>query len=508
MGVKPPPYKHQVEALRRGRDAEFFAYFMQYGTGKSRVLIDNACELYREGRVRGALIVAPKGVYRNWQTSEIPTHMEPDIPYRVGYYDAKGNKASRESMAAILKPADCLDFLLINIESLATADGIRACLSFLRSRTVIMAIDESTMIKNPTAKRTKTAVKLGRLARYRRVLTGDPYANSPLDVFAQFEFLQPGALGFESFTVFRQAYAVLLGVPGAPRWVSRVVGYRNVEDLKKRVAPHAFFAEKPPLPPKVYLAPRQVEMLPKQRAAYDDMRRYSLAEIGRQLELSAVIPDVSDDELAKGTLGDESAEPALATASAEIVLTQMLRLQQIACGFVRIEDGQEVDLCDGKNPRIADVLDFLESVGPKAKVIIWCPFTYSIKQLIAAVTDTYGADSLVHYYGATTSEERECAKIAFQDPANKAHIFIGNQSTAGRGITLTQASYVLYFANMYDNELRANSEDRAHRIGLDHTVFYQDQEAAPVDTKVREALGKKKTLSEMLRDGSWRDLFA
>ena len=72
---KTKPYDHQITALEKSWDKKEYAYFMEMGTGKSKVLIDNIAMLYNAGKIDGALIVAPKGVYKNWFDSEIPNHM-------------------------------------------------------------------------------------------------------------------------------------------------------------------------------------------------------------------------------------------------------------------------------------------------------------------------------------------------------------------------------------------------------------------------------------------------
>ena len=509
--MKPPPYAHQTAAFEKGKNRPFFAFFMKYGAGKSRVLIDNAIYLYVREEIDGMLVAAPKGVYLNWSSAELPAHWEDDKPLKVGWYDASGTKDQRDGLGRVMKAGKAFRVMLVNIESVGTANGEEACEQFLTSGRMLMAVDESTTIKNPKAVRTKAAVRLGRLATYTRILTGDPYANSPLDVWAQFQFLKPGALGYPSLIGFRNRFARVAPVPGAPRWVKRVVGFKDLEDLKELVAPHAFFADKPPLPPKVMLPPRQCAMLPKQRQAYDDMRRYSLVEIGRQLDLGlARVPaeEVSFEDLVRADQTEVEKPVPVKTASAEIVLTQMMRMQQIACGFVKTEDGEEVDLCDGKNPRIEETLQVIEELGPQSKVIIWCPFKYSLRELKAALDKEYGPGTVVTYDGSTSTEDREYAKVAFQDRTGPVRFFLGNQQTAGRGITLTAADGVIYFANQFDNELRANSEDRAHRIGLDHSVVYQDIVSAPVDLKVTEALAAKKTISDLLQDGSWKDIFS
>ena len=72
FNYRTEPYAHQREALERSYDKRNYAYFMEMGCGKSKVLIDNVVWLYEQGRIDTAVIVAPKGVYRNWETSEIP----------------------------------------------------------------------------------------------------------------------------------------------------------------------------------------------------------------------------------------------------------------------------------------------------------------------------------------------------------------------------------------------------------------------------------------------------
>ena len=76
---KTKPFAHQLKALEMSWDKEVYAYFMEMGTGKSKVLIDNVSMLYDKGEINGLLLIAPKGVYKNWYDSEIPVHMADHI---------------------------------------------------------------------------------------------------------------------------------------------------------------------------------------------------------------------------------------------------------------------------------------------------------------------------------------------------------------------------------------------------------------------------------------------
>ena len=92
LKYKLKPFDHQVDALEYGWDRPEFGLFMEMGTGKSKVLIDNMAMLFLDGQINFALVIAPKGVYRNWVAKEIPEHMSDDIPYRVIRWVSGPNK--------------------------------------------------------------------------------------------------------------------------------------------------------------------------------------------------------------------------------------------------------------------------------------------------------------------------------------------------------------------------------------------------------------------------------
>lgn len=98
---KTEPYGHQLEALKRSWDKEEFAYFMEMGTGKSKVLIDNIAVLYDRGKINAAIIIAPKGVYENWSGREIPTHLPDHVIHRVGVWNPNPTKKEKEKLLSL-----------------------------------------------------------------------------------------------------------------------------------------------------------------------------------------------------------------------------------------------------------------------------------------------------------------------------------------------------------------------------------------------------------------------
>jgi SNF2 family DNA or RNA helicase len=456
---KTKPYDHQIKALEKSVDKKNYAYFMEMGTGKSKVLVDNMAMLYDKGKINGALIIAPKGVYNNWYVGEIPTHLASHIQPKMVIWTATISKTKQKEYDSLFETGYDFHILIMNVESFSTDKGRLFAGKFLRAHRAMMAIDESTTIKNPTAKRTKAIVALGKEAYYKRILTGSPVTKSPLDLFSQCNFLNEELLESGSYYSFKNRYAVMKTHNFGGRRVQLVHSYQRLDELASILKGFSYRVLKEEcldLPDKIYIK-REVELSKEQLQAYSTMKSAALATL-------------------KGKI-----------ATAPHVLTQMMRLHQITCGHLKNDDGTTTEI---KSNRMTELMNLLDEV--EGKVIIWGNYIYDIENLVKAVKKEYGNDSVVQYYGATSSEDRAKAIKKFQDPDSKVRFFIGNPQTAGYGITLTEAGTVVYFSNGYDLEKRLQSEDRAHRIGQKKSVTYIDFIAPKtVDEKIVKALRNK-----------------
>jgi SNF2 family DNA or RNA helicase len=228
---KTKPYQHQLNALALSWEKPYFAYFMEMGTGKSKVLIDNIAMLYDKGKINGALIIAPKGVIGTWYKDQIPGHMPDHVEYKAVMWQANINIKQQKKLDTLFETGEDLHILVMNVESFSTKKGIEFAYKFLSCHNTMMTIDESTTIKNPDAKRTKNICKLGPHAKYRRILTGSPITKSPLDLYKQCDFLAPELLGHSSYYSFRTRYAIMKTANFGGRSVQIVVGYRNLPEL-------------------------------------------------------------------------------------------------------------------------------------------------------------------------------------------------------------------------------------------------------------------------------------
>ena len=453
---KSKPFAHQSKALEMSWDKEVFAYFMEMGTGKSKVLIDNIAMLYNAGKINGALIIAPKGVYKNWFDSEIPNHLPDYVEKKMGLWKTDPNA---KDLKPLFSTGAELHILIMNVEAFSTKKGVDFAKKFLSCHKTIIGIDESTTIKNPMAKRTRAIIELGLKCKFKRILTGSPVTKSPLDLFSQCYFLSPFLLGHESFYTFKTRYAITKQVNVSGRMIQLVVGYRNLPELSEKVKPFSYRVLKDDcldLPKKTYMK-RIVQLTDEQKRLYKTMKEKAIAFLnGKMVSTAAVI-------------------------------TQLMRLHQITCGHFKSDDG---DVQDVKSNRLNELMDVLEEVEGKA--VIWAHYRYDIEKIVEAITKQYGENSVVTYYGDTSTEDRQLAIKKIQDPNSPVRFIVGTPQTGGYGITLTGASTMIYYSNGYDLEKRQQSEARIDRIGQEKPMTYIDIIAeGTVDDKIVKSLRKK-----------------
>jgi len=469
---KTKPYAHQLTALEKSWNKETYAYFMEMGTGKTKVLIDNLAMLYDKGKVDGALIIAPKGVIGTWYKQEIPNHLPNHIENVSVMWQSLITKKQKNNLDALFKAEEKLHILIMNVEALSTSKGTEFAARFLNSHKTLMAIDESTTIKNSSAKRTKNILALSKYAKYRRIMTGSPVTKNPLDLYSQCEFLSPWLLNFQSFYAFRNRYAEMKTIHARGRSIQVVHKFQNIGELSDKLKGFSYRVLKEDcldLPDKIYIK-RNIALTSEQLKLYQQMKTMALAVLnGKQV-------------------------------TSVTVLTQLMRLHQITCGHFTADDGSTQLV---KSNRITELMDVLEEVEGKA--IIWANYQHDITNIIKAIVEEYGEESIVDYYGLTPQENRQENIQQFQKNP-KCRFLIGTPQTGGYGITLTAANTVIYYSNGYDLEKRLQSEDRAHRIGQKKSVTYVDLICEnTVDEKIVKALRNKiniasEVLGEELRD--------
>jgi len=464
------PYEHQTRALDYVYGLPHAALFMGCGTGKSKTAIDMACARTQEGKIDSVLVICPFSIRNNW-IEEIKVHSP--IPAKCGVLKFNTKKAQRE-YGEFLAETDCVKWLIVAVESLAQGSGAKWAEKFLLSNKCMVVVDESSRIKNHKATRTGSCIGLGLLAEYRLIMTGTPITQGVLDLYSQFEFLDPQIIGMGDYYSFRNTYAIMGGFNR-----KEVIGYQNVDELMDNIRPYVFQVSTedalPDLPPKIYQI-RRVQMSKPQKTMYDKINK------------DMIIPHNDDTMMV-----------------VQNALEKAMRLQQVTGGHYPVElyDHLKEDTytgivaIEGKNPKIEELLSMADEMGG-ASTIVWCKFVPEIKAVAAALRQKYGDNSVVEFYGAVDYDTRWENIRKFE--SGESRFFVGNPTTGGIGINLIQASYVIYYSNSFSYEDRHQSEARAHRSGQTKTVVYVDLLCSnSIDSHVTEALRGKHDLAEHIK---------
>lgn len=528
--ITPPLFRHQQELVDATWELPSWALFFEQGCGKSPAVIHTAVRLYVAGRLDGVIVVAPNSVHRNWISDELPKHCE--IPWRGLDWHSDRGKGQDKAFEWILGSSsrEVLPWFAITYEGLLTPRGRAAVLAWKRRfPRFLFVVDEGSRVKNPSAARTKKVAALRQYATYARLLNGTPVGNSPLDVYAQMKILDDRFWlrhGIGSWTAFQGWFAIMKKITiggeddrrprgryepivpygadqasidayeqldltelelttvatlrrSAPattgRTIDVIVAYRELDKLKTMIAPLSTRVTKEDagldLPPKLY-SRLLFDLVPEQRRVYDQLRREYMVELDGG---------------------------ALVTAA--LALVRLLRLQQIACGYLPNPDDPEHPKLfyddAGKNPRLALLLDRLADTPHQA--IVWARFTPDVDAICRAL----GPPACVRYDGQVG--ERERAKGIERFRAGKAKVIVAKVQSMGVGLTLTEAKSVFYYSNTFSVIDRLQSEDRCHRIGTTTAVSYYDLVAArTVDEKILTSLRESLNVADQVTGDRYR----
>jgi len=466
------PYQHQLDGLRKAYGKPGFAYFFDMGAGKSKTALDEACALYEQGEIEAVLIMAPKGNYHEWE-NQIAIHVPKRIETSVCRWQTTKSGDFWEWYD--LDHSEKMVFVIVNIESVPLKKGQECVLKTLERWKCFWVVDESTTIKSHSAKRTKLLCRLRYRAKYRRILSGLPTPQNVLDLYSQLDFLDPDIIGIKSYYGFQGRYAITKPMRSGNKTFQKVVGVKErlLPELFAKMDPYMHRVRKKDcldLPDKVFSV-FEVELSKEQKQAYDDMKEFLM-----------VMTDSGE-------------------ATTETALAQLIRLHQITCGFLPMDDGT---IKDFKHGRVDAMMHILEEC-PR-NVIVWCHYVHMIPKLRDAIAKKYGDESVVMYYGATKDQERLDAVRRFQDPEDPLQFIVGNRAMA-YGLNLTAGQTNIYYTNDWNLEIRSQSEDRTHRIGQHNSVNYVDLVSpGTIDRVILGVLKSKRNFADFVMTADWREL--
>ncbi len=455
------PFKHQEQALALLLKRKKFGLFMDMGTGKTKVILDLCACLKQEAikekqRFKPMLVLAPVTVLEVWKRQG-KVH-QPDLAVEVLAGRTTKDKGRH---ARDLFMANAVDIAIISYESAWRID------EFTNFQYSALVLDEATKIKSRSAAQAKGALRLGNNAERRYILTGTPMPNSPLELWNQIRFLDPAIFG-TSFYLFRDTYAIMGGYQN-----HEVIGWKNLDQLSRKLSQVSYMVKKSDcldLPPKIYQEYR-VDMEYAWQQSYESMAKDLVTEI-------------------QGT-----------TISVEVLLAKLTKLRQMSSGFIYAPNTEECVLkCRFENnPKVTQLVNLItEWFSQKHKCVIWGTFREELNIIEEVLKGLLPEGGWVRIDGSVPQEERANLVEKFQsDP--KCMVFLGQQRTGGLGITLTAASYCVFFSNDYSPEIRLQCEDRLHRIGQKSSVTYVDLLARKtIDLAIYQMLKTKQKLTAIV----------
>lgn len=463
---KYPPRENQKIAIDNTIEGfastGFHALFLEMSLGKSKAAL-NAAEIMKGFNALSRLvIICPKAIQSVWK-EEIPKHSNFTTEPLVWE-----NKTTQKYKRA-LKETLSSDFpiLIIRLEMFQKKnDSLQKFLKELYEQPTMVILDESSKIKNVDTERTPRVIECTKDSAYRVILTGTPWTESPLDIFSQMEFLQPGfwyryqgpwsksALK-KHWYIFRNRYAIMQKiVTGEGRTFQHIVGTRRTEEIAKKIQPYITQQKKEDwldLPDKVFQT-LHVEMSKEQTEAYNSLKQRLLLEFGDQI------------------------------LTVQNAVTLLTRLRQVAGGFFP-ETGEQI----GKHVPGIDML--MEDVSEyRGKVVIAASYVAEIKGIVKALKKEYGEDQVCTYYGGTVDREHELER--FKD---HAQFLVLNPQSGAFGLNLQFASLMYLYSRPFSYEQNAQLVDRIHRPGQKNMCSYKDIiHQGTVQEKVIDAITKKK----------------
>lgn len=461
------PYNYQREIVEMTWQKPYWAFFMEMGTGKSKIVVDTIVNLYLAGEVDTVLYIAKKGELSNFQVYELPRHKPAHVECSAYIYEGYARSDHVQKIKHMLSPLPHLRVFSMNIESVRAGKGFDIADAFMKSsRKTMIVVDESTTLKDRRSTQHKAVKALRKRARYIRIMTGTVMPHNPVDVFCQSIVLDKTAMGYGGVTAFKSEFIETKLVTFGARSFHQQIGVKNLDLLRQKMKRFSTVLNKEDcldLPDRIYQK-KVVPLTDEQIEHYQSIVDYAVTTIE----------------------GD--------TVDCLNAISTMIRLYQVVCGQLKTDNGYYRI----QNNRISAVANFMEEVlDSQEKIIVWSNYKEASEALYEGLTEALRKRKATGVWlqaGLSISERAELIE-KFKTDKN-CRLFQGNPQSSGYGLTLTEAHTSAYYSNSDNYEHRLQSEARTHRIGQKHKCLYTDfhtpgtVEDAILDRNVMKSLNR------------------
>jgi SNF2 family DNA or RNA helicase len=453
------PYAVQLEALKRSQGRKHFAYFMEMGLGKTALILAEYVSLVQQGLVDNLLVICPNSLKGVWLDEMDKVGFPPNItrgawPNTMHWLNSPGTSILIQESVIVM-----------NYEACITNNGNLFMTKFLSQSRTMLVIDESTQIKNPRARRTRALIGACKSATYVRLLSGQPIVQGPHDLWSQLRCLNE--FSGLNYYVFRNIFCQMGGFMGKQVMGANPGQVATLNGILSRVSFRAKKDEWLDLPKQIYTT-RNVTMTKEQEKHYKQMKEFLLTMIANQ------------------------------EIDAQMVVTQMLKLQQISSGFI-IDAKHEVHDIPGGNPKLALLDEIMEEAS--GKTLIFTHFRASTRNVVNHLIKLEPAV----IEGGMTPEELRAQRDRF-DKETQCRVLVCQVQTGKYGLTLLggpgedRCATTVFYENSFSLDSRIQAEARNHRIGQDKPVLYIDLPASDIERVVVRALHKKQDVATAIID--------
>ena len=467
--MKTTPWAHQLKEYEEALNLPARAQLWGMRTGKTKPILDQMCNHYLAGDLNGGIVLAPNGVHKNWTELEAPKHMWDEVSYTtLAWSSLRSNTKNYHELEELFLGHTGFKLFTINYQALKLERVQKFIKKFLKicQNKVYLVGDESHHLASWKTRQTKLAKSLGKHCKFKRLLSGTAVLNSPLQAYSQFDILEPGCLGYKTFTSFKDQYSVwtLKRARSKNRMYPVLDRYINLEEIQQKISKFSSVVLKSDVPdmPELIITKRICELSREQAKAYNAMRKYQLT--------------INDD-----------------TISAKEGMGRLVKFQQILGGFVYNERGEAVNV-DENTPRLDALVDEVMGSLP-GKFIVWCRFTEDIRRVTKRLTKE--GVKVVQFHGGISEVAREKMLKDFQNDPTVQGI-IGQPKAGGEGRDFSKAEVIINYSHSHDAIIRNQSIERGTVKGGGSVTVVDLYSTGTVEEALLECLEKKERVADLV----------
>lgn len=457
MHLKTTILEHQQSAIDKLKGLKVGGLFMEMGTGKTRTLIELVA--IRSLKIDRVIVFCPVALKQTW-AYELNKHIASPSVY---VFDDK-SKQGRIPEA---------QWYLVGVESMSQSDRVVLAVNELVTNQSFVVLDESDTCKNHRALRTQRITAISQRSKYRMVLTGTAVGEGISDLYSQMFFLSPQILGYKSFYAFARNH-----LEYSEKYKGLVINCLRTDWIAAKINPYVYQVKKDEcltLPDKIYTT-RHCSMT------------YAQAELYQRAK-EEILWNCPDEEISSYTIFQ------LFTALREIVSGFWNRYPDPHAHYWRKQSSQSPELLTCECDRLNILTAAIHQIPTTEKVIIWSNFQYSTDQITKLIAAEYGTDSYSEYHGQTKDRDR-----ALEQWRRESRFLVASPKCGGRGLTLVESAYQVFYNNDFPYRIREQAEARNHRIGQARRPTYIDLVCTgSIDERIVKSLQKKESLVQAFK---------